>query len=128
MMTSQTPVAMMGTPDWFSTSLSDVSTGMDFKINGFQNKVVLVETMATWCPNCLDQQKQIQAYLNAAGMNDQLQVVSLDIDMHEDSALLKSYASRMASNGRTRLPQPAWRVKLASYTATNSSIPPPPPF
>jgi thiol-disulfide isomerase/thioredoxin len=91
MMISQTPAAMMGTPNWFSTSLTDVSTGKNFTVAGFQGKVVLVETIATWCPNCLDQQKQIQAYLNAAGMNDQLVVISLDIDMHEDSALLKSY-------------------------------------
>jgi thiol-disulfide isomerase/thioredoxin len=93
MMGSQTPVVMMGTPDWFSTSLTDVNSGKNLTISGLKGKVVVVETMATWCPNCLEQQKQIQAYLKAGGMNDQLEVISLDIDAKEDSNLLKSYAA-----------------------------------
>jgi thiol-disulfide isomerase/thioredoxin len=92
-MGSETPVVMMGSPDWFSTSLSDAISGKNFTISGFKGKVVVVETMATWCPNCLEQQKQIQAYLKAAGMNDQLEVISLDIDMKEDSNVLKSYTA-----------------------------------
>jgi thiol-disulfide isomerase/thioredoxin len=96
MMGSPTPAAMMGAPAWFSNAFTDVTTGSNFTISGFQGKVVLVEFMATWCPNCLEQHKQIQAYLNAAGMNDQLKVISLDIDLHEDSLLLKTYVT---SNG-----------------------------
>ena len=51
--------AMMETPAWIMASLTDVRTGKGFKISDFKGKVIVVENMATWCPNCLQQQKQV---------------------------------------------------------------------
>jgi thiol-disulfide isomerase/thioredoxin len=62
-MSKDTPAAdaMMEAPAWYSASLTDVSTGQAFTINDFKDKVVLVETLAMWCPNCKKQQTQVKA-------------------------------------------------------------------
>ena len=50
---------MMDLPAWFSASLTDARSGQTFTINDFKGKVILVETLAQWCSNCLKQQKQV---------------------------------------------------------------------
>jgi thiol-disulfide isomerase/thioredoxin len=78
-------------PAWLSMKLTDASTGKEFTINDFKGKVVLVEMMATWCPNCLRQGQQLKALHDIYGPND-LVTVSLGIDLKEDAAMLKEYA------------------------------------
>ncbi len=85
-----------GTPDFFSTDLTDVTSGDTFSLASMQGKVIVVEDMAQWCPTCLDQQKQIKAFLEQMGMPADLVVVSLDIDPNENAATLKNY---VATNG-----------------------------
>ena len=53
MMSKETPAAdaMMEAPAWYSASLTDVNTGQAFTINDCKGKVILVETLAMWCPN-----------------------------------------------------------------------------
>jgi thiol-disulfide isomerase/thioredoxin len=93
MMEKETPVAdaMMEVPAWYSASLTDVSTGQAFTINDFKGKVVLVETMAIWCPSCLKQQGQVKALRDLLGQRGDFVIIGLDIDPNEDSASLKSY-------------------------------------
>ena len=69
MMSKETPAAdaMMEAPAWYSASLTDASTGQAFTINDFKGKVVLVETMAIWCSNCLKQQGQVKALHDLLG-------------------------------------------------------------
>ena len=85
---------MAANPAWFSLALTDVRTGENFTIADFSGKVVLIEDMATWCPNCLEQQKQVKAMLQKMGMVSDLVVIGLGVDMNEDAALLKSYADQ----------------------------------
>ena len=85
---------MMSGPAWFDATLTDVNSGKTFKINDFKGKVVLLETMATWCPNCLQQQQQVKAYLQGMMADDHLVVIGLDIDLNEDAALLKTYTTK----------------------------------
>lgn len=87
---------MMATPDWFSTELTDVNTGSTFTINDFKGKVILVETMAQWCPSCKRQQTEVKSLIEKLGMTDDLVVIALDTDPNEDQESLKTYAS---SNG-----------------------------
>jgi hypothetical protein len=47
------------TPDWFNIELTDVQTGETFSMNDYAGKIVLVETMTIWCPNCLIQATQV---------------------------------------------------------------------
>jgi cytochrome oxidase Cu insertion factor (SCO1/SenC/PrrC family) len=84
-------------PSWFNVEMTDVTTGNAFKISDFTGKVVLIDTMATWCPTCqgeMSQVQQVPSLLGASGSD--LVLVSLDVDPNEDAAILKKYA---ATNG-----------------------------
>jgi cytochrome oxidase Cu insertion factor (SCO1/SenC/PrrC family) len=81
------------TPDWFNIQLTDVQTGETFSMNDYAGKVVLVETMAIWCPNCLIQATQVAKLHERLGNPDDLISVTMDVDSHEDEAVLKEYAS-----------------------------------
>ncbi len=81
------------TPDWFNIELTDVQTGETFSMNDYAGKVVLLETMAIWCPNCLIQATQVGKLHEALGNPDDLISVTLDVDSHEDETVLKEYAS-----------------------------------
>lgn len=89
-----TPDAMMEDPAWFSASLTNVNTGKMFTINDFKGKVVLVETMAVWCSNCLSQQEQIKAYHEMLGSRDDLVSLTIDIDPNESAEALSDYVNR----------------------------------
>lgn len=80
-------------PDWFSMEMTDVQTGETFSMNDYAGKVVLLETMAIWCPNCTIQATQVKKLHEALGNPDDLISVTLDVDSHEDEASLKEYAS-----------------------------------
>jgi len=94
-----TQEAMMESPAWFGASLKDVRSGESFTINDFKGKVVLVETMAVWCPTCRQQQEQIKALYESLGMSEDLVIVSLDIDPNEDEAVLTEYTQQNAGFG-----------------------------
>jgi thiol-disulfide isomerase/thioredoxin len=90
---SVTTVAPTKTPDWFDMELTDVQTNQTFTMNDYAGKVVLIETMAMWCPNCVIQATQVEKLHEALGNPEDLITVSLDVDIHEDAASLKEYAS-----------------------------------
>ena len=83
--------SMMGSSAWISASLTNVKTGEAFTIHDFTGKVVLVETMAVWCPSCKRQQEQVKALHEALGMDSDLVSVGLDIDPNENADDLKGY-------------------------------------
>jgi thiol:disulfide interchange protein len=80
-------------PEWFDMSMTDVLTGQEFTINDFAGKVVLVETMATWCPTCWKQENEVKKLLESLGPSSDLVAVSLDVDTNEDAATLKTFAT-----------------------------------
>jgi thiol-disulfide isomerase/thioredoxin len=86
------------TTDWFDIKMTDVQTGKTFSMNDYAGKVVLVETMAIWCPTCIIQATQVGKLHEALGNPDDLISVSLDVDSHEDEATLKEYASSYRFN------------------------------
>ncbi len=88
--TSQPTLA--DTPDWFNMELTDAQTGEIFTINDYAGKVILLETMAIWCPNCVVQANEVRNLHTALGNPDDLISVSLDVDINADSASLKEYA------------------------------------
>jgi len=95
---ANTPEAQPGNtplppPAWLSIELTDVATGKTFTINDFKGKVVLVESMAIWCPNCLRQAQHLKD-LRAIYGPDDLVVVTLDIDLKEDATMLAEYAKK----------------------------------
>jgi len=81
-------------PDWFNVELTDVKTGETFRIADFQGKVILIETMAVWCPTCTRQAKEIQTVHQMLGERDDFVSVSLDVDPNETEEILKEYAEQ----------------------------------
>jgi hypothetical protein len=89
----QTPTIPTPTPipEWFTHALTDVRTGEGFTINDFAGKVVLIQAMAQWCPNCIFQQAETREMITLLDNPEDLVVISLDVDLHEDEASLKQY-------------------------------------
>ncbi len=84
--------AMMESPAWFSQTLTNVNSGETTSIQDLKGKVILVETMAIWCPKCLKQQGQVKALHETLGERDDFLSITLDIDSNEDANSLKFYA------------------------------------
>ena len=72
--------------------MTDVRTGQPFSMHDFAGKVVLLETMAEWCINCVYQENEVKKLEGLTGNLKDLILVSLDTDLHEDAASLKKYA------------------------------------
>lgn len=75
--------------DWRGVALTDVYTGQSFSISDFNGKVVVLETMAVWCPTCVRQQIEIHALRDRFG--DQVVSVTLDIDRNEGQDILRRH-------------------------------------
>lgn len=86
--------SMMESPAWFSHEFLNVNTGETFTISDLKGKVVLVETMATWCSNCLRQQKEVKALHDLIGERDDFVSFGLDIDLNENAEALKNYVDQ----------------------------------
>ena len=85
-------------PDWYNVDLVDVSTGETFKVNDLQGKVILIETMAVWCPICTQQQQQTRLLHDELGEREDFVSLSLDIDPNESQDILKSHVDRYGFN------------------------------
>jgi thiol-disulfide isomerase/thioredoxin len=92
-------------PDWFKIAMTDVRTGKTFTVSDFAGKVVLIETIAEWCPNCLFQQGETRKMSKQLGNPQDLILISLDVDSHEDEASLKKYTDDFGFE---------WRFAVAS--------------
>ena len=87
-------VADVNQPAYFSTPLTNARSGESFTIADYQGKVVLVETLAQWCSNCLKQQKQVSELHQKLGERADFVSLGLDIDPNEDAASLNDYVQR----------------------------------
>jgi hypothetical protein len=84
----------MELPAWLEAELTNVNTGETFKIADYQDKVVLVETLAVWCSNCLRQQGEVQALHDLLSDQPNLVSVALDIDANETPDILKAHTDK----------------------------------
>jgi hypothetical protein len=100
-----TPEAMMEedaamSPAWYGVELTNVTSGTTFKVADLQGKVVLVETLAVWCSNCLRQQREVQALHELLGPRDDYISLGLDIDPNETPDILKAHAEKHSFDWR----------------------------
>lgn len=86
----------MMTPAFFDISLTNVNTGESFMLSDFAGKVVVVENLAMWCPNCKKQQEEVKKLSEMLGMDSDVILVGFDVDPNENAADLKNYVD---SNG-----------------------------
>ena len=84
----------MSTPEWFDVPLTDIQTGQSFTINELNGKVVLIETLAMWCSNCLKQQKEVLALHEQLGEREDFVSLGFDVDPNEEEAGLKNYVEK----------------------------------
>ena len=102
--TTVTPSSVIERPAWFDLEMTDVRTGETFTINDFAGKVVLLETMAVWCPTCRKQEDEVLRLHQLLGDPPDLVSISLDTSMEEDAAVLKDYAETLGYD---------WNIALA---------------
>jgi peroxiredoxin len=78
------------------TELKNVNTGETFKISDFQDKPVLLESFAVWCPTCTQQQRITKDFHKEVG--DSVISISLDTDPNEDETKIKEHATQNGFN------------------------------
>ena len=81
--------AMADVPAWQTMTITDVD-GATFTLDDFHGTPVLVETFATWCPNCREQLQDTNALAAAAG--DDVQVIALSIETDLSPDEVRAYA------------------------------------
>ena len=82
-------------PAWFNVEMTDVNTGKAFRVSDFTGKVVLVDTMAVWCPTCQGEMSQVAELPAMIGpASSDLVRISLDVDPNEDATILKKFADK----------------------------------
>jgi cytochrome oxidase Cu insertion factor (SCO1/SenC/PrrC family) len=79
-------------PIWLTVPVTSASSGETFSIDSLNGKVVLVEGMATWCPTCWAQGKEIKTLLDSLNKRSDFVAISLALDTNEDAEALKEYA------------------------------------
>jgi hypothetical protein len=98
-------------PDWHTILLTDVRTGEEFTLENLAGNVVVIETMAVWCPLCETQQKEIKRAL--ARFEEGVIAVSLDVDPGESAEIVAEHAKRLKFNWRFALAGPELSGQLS---------------
>ncbi len=120
--------AEMMVPDFFQVSLTNVNTGESFKISDFSGKVVLVENLAMWCPNCKKQQEQVKLLNEALGMDSDLISIGFDVDPNENTADLKKYTDSNGFNWVYAVPPQEVLNEISKLYGANFLNPPSTPI
>ena len=119
---------MMTLPDWYTTPLTDVQTGETFTIADLKGKVILVETMAMWCSNCMRQQREVKTLHENLGERDDFVSIGLDIDINEDADSLKDYVARNGFDWKYAVATPELAREIASLYGDQFLNPPSTPI
>ena len=90
----QTVQSESSLPLWYSTPLTDVNTGEVFTVEENLGKVILVETLATWCSNCFKQQTEVARFHDLLSERNDFISLGIDIDPNEDIVLLTGYVRK----------------------------------
>lgn len=89
------------------------STRVSLNDDRFKGKVVVVQIMGTWCPNCLDETKYFSEYYNNNSEND-LEFVALAFEYAKTEA--KAFESIVELKNRIGIEYP---ILLAQYGTSN---------
>lgn len=84
--------------------------------NQFQNRVVLVQVMGSWCPNCLDESKYYTQYLQEHP-NDDLKFVALAFENAKTKDIAWERIRRLKE--RIQVPYP---ILLAQYGTSDKKL------
>jgi len=81
-------------PNWYNAALTDVNTGGVFTVKDNIGKVILVETLATWCSNCFKQQTEVARFHELLGEREDFVSLGVNVDPNEDIVLLTGYVRK----------------------------------
>lgn len=96
---------------WRGIELTDINSGISFKISDYASKPILLESFAVWCPTCLRQQKEIKKLHEIVG--DSVISISIDTDPNEDATEVREHTDRNSLN---------WLFVVAPIDFTQSLI------
>lgn len=105
--------AVVLTQPWATAPLVDVASGETFRIADHAGSVIIIETMAIWCSNCLVQQRSVDEALTQLPAERVVYVV-LDVDPNEDGASLAAYREANGLAGRYAVAGPDLARALAA--------------
>lgn len=88
----------------------------------FENKVVLVQIMGTWCPNCLDETKFYVDYLNK-NPNEDLQIVALAFEYAKTKEKAFKSIERLRDRVGVQYPILLAQIGTSSKTKANEKLP-----
>ena len=111
-----TPVGVSFDQPWAVATLTDVSTGSQFRIADLAapGKVVFVETMAIWCANCRVQQTEAAAALGQLDP-ERVEWVVLDVESSESADALARYRDQHGFPFRYAISDAALSRSLAMH-------------
>lgn len=116
-----------GAAAWMAEPLTDVRTGLLFRIEDLAGHVVFLEGMATWCPPCLDQQIEARQALAVLAATDVV-YLSVDIDPREPVDVLRAYVDRNGFAWQFAVASPAFLRELADALGSTVLSPPSTPI
>ena len=102
-------------PDLFADTLRDVVTGEEFRLADFAGRVIVLETMAVWCPLCTSQQEQLKRAREKLG--DDVVFVSVDVDPNENEDVLSRYVESRGWDWSFVAPGADFARRLSSVTS-----------
>jgi thiol-disulfide isomerase/thioredoxin len=114
-------------PAWLSEPLTDVRTGQAVRLGDLIGHVVFVEGMATWCPPCLEQQREAASALRQLP-GGVVVYVSVDIDPREPATTLQDYVDRNGFGWQFLLATPAFLRELSETFGATILSPPATPI
>lgn len=120
--------SMPNTPAWFMLELKDVNSGETFAIHDFSGKVVLIETLATWCSNCLQQQQEVAVVHDHFLGNPDLITIGLDIDPNEDESILSTYTGKHGFDWKYAVASEAIALEISTNYGNQFLNPPSTPI
>ncbi|MBR9706814.1 MAG: redoxin family protein [Candidatus Diapherotrites archaeon] len=77
---------------WKDVSLKDLRTGSTFKVSDFNDKPILMESFAVWCPTCTAQQNVFKQVKTVNG--HEVVHISLDTDPNESEQKVLDHLTR----------------------------------
>ncbi|MEM5540431.1 TlpA disulfide reductase family protein [Olleya sp. AS48] len=95
---------------------------VSLKDDRFKNKVVVVQIMGTWCPNCLDESKFYTQYYNENKDKD-IQFVALAFEYAKTEAKAFSFINRLKDRLDINYPILLAQTGSTSKTAANDKLP-----
>ncbi|MFB6218055.1 MAG: TlpA family protein disulfide reductase [Halobacteriaceae archaeon] len=114
-------------PAWLTAELTDVTTGKTFTVAGLaEQKPVLLETFAVWCPVCTNQQSAIQRFRQEHP--DIAFPVSLNVDPNEDRQKVRDHVNQNGFDWRYAVAPPQVSASLQASFGSSMLNPPSAPM